>query len=184
MLTIKIESIYDLISITVIVLNIYSIITFQFELIIINTLALISHKYIKNLTTGLYPMIFKRPDGATNCDLFNCGGDSSHKSGFPSGHMTSVSFYMNALMFKYNKELTLKTIFIYNIPCVLMGIARYSKKCHNIVQIVFGYLYGLMFAYLLNKYYYKMSANNEITENSENKPLLDKNKSGYETIIS
>ena len=57
--TIKIESIYDLISLIVLFLNFYSIFSFQFELLVFNGLALIVHQYIKELTFGLYPSIFK-----------------------------------------------------------------------------------------------------------------------------
>ena len=153
--TIKIESIYDLISLIVLFLNFYSIFSFQFELLVFNGLALIVHQYIKELTFGLYPSIFKRPDGAIDCNVFNCGGISSNESGFPSGHMTSVSLYMNAILLKSNKELTIKNVFLYNIPCILMGIARYNKNCHNVIQIIFGYLLGFSFAYLLNILYYK-----------------------------
>ncbi len=153
--TIKIESIYDLISLIVLFLNFYSIFSFQFELLVFNGLALIVHQYIKGLTFGLYPSIFKRPDGAIDCNVFNCGGISSNESGFPSGHMTSVSLYMNAILLKSNKELTIKNVFLYNIPCILMGIARYNKNCHNVIQIIFGYLLGISFAYLLNILYYK-----------------------------
>ena len=153
--TIKIESIYDLISLIVLFLNFYSIFSFQFELLVFNGLALIVHQYIKDLTFGLYPSIFKRPDGAIDCNVFNCGGISSNESGFPSGHMTSVSLYMNAILLKSNKELTIKNVFLYNIPCILMGIARYNKNCHNVIQIIFGYLLGISFAYLLNILYYK-----------------------------
>jgi membrane-associated phospholipid phosphatase len=151
---IKIKSIYDLISLIVLFLNFYSVFSFQFELLVFNGLALIVHKYIKDLSFGLYPTIFKRPDGAIDCDIFNSGGISSNESGFPSGHMTSVSFYMNAILLKSNKELTIKNIFLYNIPCILMGIARYNKNCHNLIQIIFGYLLGISFAYLLNILYY------------------------------
>ena len=210
MIIIKINSIYDLISLSILFFNFYSIGTFQFELIIVNTIALIAHKIIKKITIGIYPSIFKRPDGAINCDVFNCGGIASHKSGFPSGHMTSISFFMNSLLIKSNKELTINNIFLYNIPCILMGIARYEKKCHNVIQILFGYLFGLLFSYLLNKYYYKReliitnlntiensneSKNENNDENNdddnnddnndnndENKKLLDKNNSNYKTM--
>lgn len=179
---IQIKSIYDFISLSIIFLNIYLFFSLEFELLIVNTFALIVHKFIKKITKGYYPEIFKRPNGAIDCDLFNCGGVSSNKSGFPSGHMTSISFFMNALLFKSKKELTLKNVFLYNIPCILMGIARYNKNCHNLIQIIFGYLLGISFAYLLNKYYYKREIITTNENISENEKLLDKSKTNYETI--
>jgi len=159
----KIVSVHDTISISLLLLNIYILVTLQIELISANILAIIIHKYIKHYTIGIYPSIFKRPDDACDCSMFNCGGYYGDKSGFPSGHMTSTSLYMNGLLFKSNKPLTVYNFILYNIPCILMAIARYEKKCHNIIQIIVGYLFGLSVSYILKKTYYDKyyNVNNE-----------------------
>ena len=116
-----------------------------------------------------YPGIFKRPDGARDCNLFNTGGICDHESGFPSGHVTLISyfcFYMFHLYkgnvydhiygytdieqretnrrfyddYYYLKELSV--FFLFSIPILMMGYARYMKKCHNMVQVIAGAFTG------------------------------------------
>jgi len=189
----KIVSIHDIISISLVLLNIYILVTLQIELFGVNILAIIAHKYIKHYTIGIYPSIFKRPDDACDCSMFNCGGYYGNKSGFPSGHMTSTSLYMNGLLFKSMKPLTVYNIILYNIPCLLMAIARYQKRCHNIVQIVVGYSFGLSIAYILKKAYYDKynnESNEEEITNEETRPLTEvtnnttSNKKEYNTYSS
>ena len=185
----KINSIYDIISFSIFIINIYTIITLQYDLFLSNIIVIIIHKYIKHHTTGLYPNIFKRPNGACDCNIFNDGGIVSHKSGFPSGHMSSISLFMNGFLFKNNKKVDILQFIIYNIPCILMGVARYQKKCHNLIQIIFGYLFGLSSAYLLKIFYYNKIHNQNIEyetiqhNNSENESLINNsNNSNYKTI--
>lgn len=183
----KIVSIHDVISISLILLNIYILVALHIELFCLNVLAIIVHKYIKHYTNGIYPNIFKRPDDACDCSIFNYGGYYGNKSGFPSGHMTSTSLYMNGLLFKSKKPLTVYNFILYNIPCILMAIARYEKKCHNIIQIIVGYLFGLSVSYILKKTYYdKYNVTDEEITNDETTPLTevknDSNNKGYNTI--
>ena len=35
---------------------------------------------------------------------------------------------------------------------LLMGWSRYYKKCHNVIQIIGGSLFGLGMAFLVNRY--------------------------------
>jgi membrane-associated phospholipid phosphatase len=109
------------------------------------------HLILKSITTDLEPHnIFKRPVGANDCSLFNNGGLVEHESGFPSGHVTSVSFVMNYLY--YQSSNNIKNNFIFNIPTILVAIGRYMGNCHNIIQIIAGYLLGFSIAYLMIKY--------------------------------
>jgi membrane-associated phospholipid phosphatase len=159
---IKLNSIYDYISIIALIVNIY--IVYSSDVVLITGLAvsIFFHDFIKEVTTGWYPPIFKRPDGATNCSLFNSGGLVDHKSGFPSGHVTAISFLMNIWLLR-NGNNDWKTYIIYNIPILLMGYTRIMKGCHNFIQVVAGYLLGygvakLMFIYepQINETYYKL----------------------------
>ena len=52
---------------------------------------------------------------------------------------------------KPNRNKTFKKFVLYNIPCILMGFARYYKYCHNIYQIITGYILGLIIAIINNK---------------------------------
>ena len=112
--------------------------------------SIIQH-FSKIITTGWYPSIFKRPNGATDCNLFNLGGKSDHCSGFPSGHVASITILMEMLLLR-NDTTGLYNKITYYVPIVLMGYSRYMKKCHNIIQIFAGYVLGYSVANLLYKY--------------------------------
>ena len=54
--------------------------------------------------------------------------------GFPSGHMTIVTFFC--------------TFLAVAVACVaLVGVARYEKNCHTLMQIVCVCMWGLAAAY-------------------------------------
>ena len=149
---IEISSIYDLISLISLFINIYSIFSFDIILIIGAILCISIHFIIKFVTNGWYPPIFKRPDGAKNCNLFNKGGLVENQSGFPSGHVTIVSFFMEMLLLRNNNNDNILKKIYYNIPTILVGYARVGKGCHNCIQVIAGYLLGYMVAKLLYKY--------------------------------
>jgi len=139
---IKLNSIYDYISTFAVLVNIFIIYSLDVVLVTGLVISIFFHDFIKELTTGWYAPIFKRPNGATNCSLFNSGGLVDHKSGFPSGHVTAISFLMNIWLFRNGNKNDWKTYLMYNIPIMLMGYARIMKGCHNFIQVVAGYLLG------------------------------------------
>jgi membrane-associated phospholipid phosphatase len=112
-------------------------------------------RILKTLTTNNTFVPFKRPEGACDCNLFNDGGIVENNSGFPSGHVASTCVYMSLLYFE-NGNMNINMFIIYQIPTILMGIARYMKKCHNILQISFGASIGFIVAYIL---FYKFKKN-------------------------
>ena len=148
---IEINSIYDFISLFCLLINIYFIFSFDIILIIGLILCICIQFMIKYITTDLYPPIFKRPDGAMNCNLFNTGGLVDTQSGFPSGHVTIMSFFMEMLLLKYNTH-DLINKFYFNIPTILVGYARIKKGCHNLIQVIAGYLLGYSIANILHRY--------------------------------
>ena len=151
---IKVDSIYDFISFFAIVANIYIFYSLEPILILGSGLCLFFHDFLKEVTVDWYAPIFKRPTGAINCSLFNTGGLVDHKSGFPSGHVTITSFLMNMLFLRNKTSTTTwKSMILYNIPVVLMGYARILKGCHNLIQVVAGYLLGYCVANVL--YYFE-----------------------------
>ena len=160
---VKIASIYDLFSLIVLLTNLYIIFHFDIIPFIGLSVVLVIHGFIKKLTTNLEPSyIFKRPDGATDCSLFNTGGLVDHMSGFPSGHMSSISFVMTYYFLKNNKKNyydikeglnDIYDIIIYSIPIFLVGIARYMSGCHNLIQIFAGYILGTSFGFII--YFYE-----------------------------
>jgi len=169
---VKIDSIYDFISLFAVLANVYILYSLEPILILGSGLCLFFHDFLKEVTTGWYAPIFKRPNGAMDCSLFNSGGLVDYKSGFPSGHVTIVSFLMNILWLRNTRFIkpdnidnnlinTWSSYIRYNFPIVLMGYARIMKGCHNLIQVVAGYLLGYAVAKLL--YYYE----NDITYNLE-----------------
>jgi len=146
---VQISSIYDFFSLLVLFVNVYIIVTLDIVAIIGFMLAIIIPSISKKITTNMEPsFVFKRPNGARNCGLFNTGGLVDDESGFPSGHMTSISFVMLYLLLK-TKNSNFSNFILYNIPILLVAIGRYMKGCHNIIQILAGYIVGASLAYYL-----------------------------------
>ena len=108
--------------------------------------------------------ITRRPKGASNCDLFSRKGPVKYgKPGFPSGHMTTVTFFAvfiillgyhnflsntsanNKNIITFMKEY--KTLIITNLLLIILtGWARYYKECHNLFQVSGGFLLGSLYA--------------------------------------
>jgi len=100
----------------------------------------LSTAVIKRLT-GHYDF-GKRPDGACGCDIFCVGPNVSGRPGFPSGHAT-VSTFVSAVLCWWYPDAT-----VYGVVYVLLTcIARYAKKCHSVLQLIVGVIYGLLAAY-------------------------------------
>jgi len=151
----NIKNISDLISISVIGFNIfalYSAFYLDFDYLLGTILVLFLQAFIKKLTTNSTFIPFKRPDKAMNCSLFNTGGFVGNNSGFPSGHMATTSFMTNLIYLKNCNHKNIGNYILYNFWNIFMGYARYTKNCHNLFQIISGYLLGMGIAYLL---YYK-----------------------------
>ncbi len=160
----------DYISISVLLFNYYAIfeaLVGNLEFVLGLQFILFIEHLIKDYTQNyIFIDILKRPDGAYNCGLFNDGGLVDHKSGFPSGHMSVTSFFTHLYYFKYSEKICWKSYLFYNSLNLLMAYARYSKKCHNIFQILAGYVLGYFIAYKFN-YISKLFSSRRI-ENHEN----------------
>tara|TARA_B100001093_G_C26494525_1_gene870521 strand:+ start:244 stop:753 length:510 start_codon:yes stop_codon:yes gene_type:complete len=148
---IKIRSIWDFISALVLLCNyilIYESFEGHIELPLGTLITLSLEKLGKVITGNWYPSIFKRPDCARDCSIFNDGGFVGDKPGFPSGHVAMTSYFAYVILFKYF-EVTKTNIAIATIAPIIMGFARYYKYCHNIYQIVAGWLLGIGVAYFI-----------------------------------
>jgi membrane-associated phospholipid phosphatase len=95
-----------------------------------------------------------RPDDATNCGIFNEGGNEGGKPAFPSGHMLITSFILVCYIFYFskNKKLTKEKLLVFSLVLIGMGWSRINKSCHTLMQVVFGGLIGSSFGYL---FFYK-----------------------------
>ena len=114
-------------------------------------------KVIKSLP---YPEILweitRRPEGAFNTDYFSRNGKALKDApGFPSGHMTSITSFCFYMLLRKKKN-DWKNFFTNNnilvlfslILILLMAFARWYKRCHNLVQIIGGIIYGGFTTYL------------------------------------
>ena len=86
-----------------------------------------------------YDYIFNRPKGAKNCDYLSSNGCRENYPGFPSGHMTTTAFFCYYQIIKNNGTL------FHSIIILIMGWARYYKKCHTPLQIFVGTVLGIIF---------------------------------------
>jgi membrane-associated phospholipid phosphatase len=126
--------------------------------------------YVNNYITGIikklpYPEslwnVTRRPEGAFNTDYFSRNGPAKKDAnGFPSGHMTSVAGFCTYMILRKMGNQDFKEFvrenpgfFWANILLVLlMGFARWYKKCHNLTQIIGGIIYGGVTGYLYYTY--------------------------------
>lgn len=147
---ISVKSFPDFLSLLPLFVQFYVMITLNYKLMLFIVITIFIHYLIKNATHMIYDPIFKRPDNAFNCNMCNNDGDVSKNPGFPSGHMATISLVMNYYLMQNNIDNAIewKYIILYNIPCLLVAYARYAKSCHNIPQIIAGYLLGLIMAYI------------------------------------
>lgn len=104
----------------------------------------LSTKVIKRIagTRG----VFGRPKGAYDCDIFCTNGAQTGGYGFPSGHMATSTFVLISLYLITKSPFSTFTLPISIIYIASVAWARYSKKCHNVVQIVAGVIYGAFVA--------------------------------------
>ena len=122
---------------------------------------LISSSYVAQALKYLVPYpkwsykYTMRPEGARDCDYLSCGGIVKHNSpGMPSGHMTTTGYFviyniLYIIKHNYNKSLIAVNIFL----LIIMGWARITKKCHNIIQVVSGTILGSLIGAL---FFYKV----------------------------
>lgn len=137
--------VYDLISLVPIIAVIYSILNREYKLlfgiIVVTLIQLLIKKGIKEFE--IKNNIFLRPKDACNCSSINNGGYVGLTPGFPSGHVALTTFFVNYMYFKYYSGDYFILTFI-NIVPLIMGISRYEKQCHNIWQILAGYMLAII----------------------------------------
>ena len=89
----------------------------------------------------------RRPKGALNCNIFNCGGNP--KSGaIVSGHMTDIVMILSFLLLEVPSK---KMLMLSSFILVTTGVSRYLTKCHSLFQIVLGSLVGFGLGFSLFK---------------------------------
>ena len=153
---VKIKSIWDFISATILLSNyiiLYESFNGNIELPLGVIITLSLERLGKIITGKWYPPIFARPTGACDCSIFNDGGPVEGTPGFPSGHVAMAAYFAYIMVFKYfeNSYLNLSIATLFPI---IIGMSRYYKRCHNIYQILAGWVLGTSIAYLIKIYLY------------------------------
>lgn len=103
--------------------------------------------------------ITMRPNGAKDTNyLSNNGLCANNTPGFPSGHMSTTSYFCiyNILFIinqtkLFNKLQKILLICTNLIIIFLMGWARIYKKCHTFIQVCAGIILGTIIAIIFNK---------------------------------
>jgi membrane-associated phospholipid phosphatase len=87
--------------------------------------------------------IMLRPKGACNCNIANSGGCYENRIGMPSGHVLLAAFVVSWLVVHNPTPITFAMA---AFVIIIVALARYKKKCHNILQVIVGAILGITFA--------------------------------------
>lgn len=92
--------------------------------------------------------LFYRPRGALFCTLLN-GKCDPRAPAFPSGHVSVATFLTIALYRLYldrDRDPFTQPFLVAGACVYIVAVAysRYAKRCHNVLQIVGGFLYGVL----------------------------------------
>lgn len=96
--------------------------------------------------------IWYRPKGAKGCDYLSIKGLAPEFTpGFPSGHMSTTSYFVSyniyKLLEKSNSVNRNSNIIINLLILIMMGWARMYKKCHSFIQVAGGSIFGSIIGY-------------------------------------
>tara|TARA_B100000886_G_scaffold273238_1_gene197171 strand:- start:16168 stop:16659 length:492 start_codon:yes stop_codon:yes gene_type:complete len=150
---IKIKHIYDFISLVVNLTFVYGVVVIFTEnnvyILFGLFLTYVIQKFIKIMTKGWNPKIFKRPDSARDTSALNTGGYSGNNSGFPSGHTFAISYFIYYLILNDNSSFTSIDSLVKQSLILLVAYARVRKRAHRTIQVIAGYFFGLFLAYAM-----------------------------------
>ena len=108
------------------------------------------------ITVYPYTKLAKRPIGASNSNFLANNGNMEGKPGLPSTHSAIASYFFtyNFLILGNTNLIKNTSIFhIFNATVLLgTGWSRYYKKCHSMIQILTGAVFGMIYATLF--YYF------------------------------
>lgn len=113
---------------------------------ILGLMITLSTNIIKKGCITLFPnsKFCLRPSTAVDCNIWNTGGNAANKPGFPSGHVTTISFFTFAAIHYYG----LNNIYSLSLVISLILVCYGRRYCHTPLQIVSGLIYGGVLGYL------------------------------------
>jgi len=94
--------------------------------------------------------VFLRPSNAVNCSLYNRGGNYAGRVGMPSGHVALTTFVLCSILYIYKSNANHSPI-VYVLVVLMIGLmcmSRYYRHCHNIPQIVMGFVLGILLTWI------------------------------------
>lgn len=131
-------------------------IPFVFCIIAVYFIVDILNSLIRELSSKWSPWWFYRPKDADNCYVIKPGKEFGDKIDFPSITATITIFvFIVSTIYFFNKHPNYQLKFIiFAIICVLLAsLGALMKNCNNIVQVLTGYIVGILCAYLFIKYW-------------------------------
>jgi len=102
-------------------------------------------KALKAMTQHM-GQLFLRPFKATECDIYTKNGECGGQPGFPSGHV-AVMVMFTTFTHLYNRSIGFTLL--NSIMTILISWSRYSKKCHNALQIIGGAFLGFVNGFIV-----------------------------------
>ena len=119
----------------------------------------VANHYIKIMFSSLHKNLTARPsiDGIiVNGKCMGCGiypNKPKNSSGFPSGHTQITTLFSSfyTLWILRNYEYSSINIFGMMVTWIFTFMACYQRvlsKCHSIIQVIFGCLFGLFFSFI------------------------------------
>jgi membrane-associated phospholipid phosphatase len=142
---------FDVISASVGVLYILPIVAYLYTgnfyhikgLIGLSTTTLLS-EFIKYNIIGKNSV---RPKGASNCNLWCNDGNQENKPGMPSSHAASTVFFTSYYYSLIDNNYIRGLLIIYTATVML---SRYIKRCHSIIQLGTGALFGFLMSLIFS----------------------------------
>lgn len=113
-------------------------------------------KVVKRMTAESPMAWLKRPHGATGCDILCAGADVSGAPGFPSGHVTAVSFFFTYLICNHTRTPTLLLLLLGCGGILAVAASRVIKRCHTPLQVTAGAMWGFVAAVVTRHVSYKL----------------------------
>jgi membrane-associated phospholipid phosphatase len=118
--------------------------------------------FSESIKKGITPSKFLkpywyRPKGAKGCDYLSIKGYApDFTPGFPSGHMSTTSYFVSYNILKLlDSQNTPKRnvwILVNLLILITMGWARMHKKCHTFIQVAGGSIFGSIIGFCFYKF--------------------------------
>lgn len=141
-------NIYDLISLSTMLLYVIPVIGYTMSGNIIHIKAFVGLFATMGIGESIKYFVIKeaspRPSSARDCNLLCNNGPQGGKPGMPSGHSSQAAFFAS-FYYHQTKNIWIRAgLILYELLVIL---SRYQTHCHTIPQIAAGTLFGLFMSW-------------------------------------